>query len=102
MIRFMDRYRINIEKMTAHLRELETRGFSGMHIYSQGNEISFVRTSGFADRANQRPVTPETVFCIGSLTKSFTATAVLMLQMHVLNPAEMFWTGYTNRPWDQV
>lgn len=34
---------------------------------------------GFADVAQERPVTPDTVFGIASLTKSFTALAVLQL-----------------------
>ena len=34
---------------------------------------------GLADLENQRPVTPDTLFCIGSTTKAFTATLVGML-----------------------
>jgi CubicO group peptidase (beta-lactamase class C family) len=38
-----------------------------------------VRTYGFADLASQRPVTPDTLFEIGSIGKSFTAMVILQL-----------------------
>ncbi len=38
-----------------------------------------MRTYGFADLASRRPVTPEVLFEIGSIGKSFTAIAILQL-----------------------
>ena len=43
------------------------------------DEVIFVRGFGLADLDNEKPVTPETVFAIGSATKAFTATLVAML-----------------------
>jgi D-alanyl-D-alanine carboxypeptidase len=43
------------------------------------NETLAVRTYGVADVASQEPVTPETLFEVGSIGKSFTAILVLQL-----------------------
>src|ERR1043166_8369293 len=39
-----------------------------------------LETTGFADVAAQRPMTPDTLFWIASMTKPVTGTAILMLQ----------------------
>ncbi len=43
------------------------------------DEVIFVRGFGLADLENETPVTPETIFAVGSIIKSFTATLVGML-----------------------
>ena len=43
------------------------------------DEVIFARGFGLADLQNETPVTPETIFGIGSATKAFTATLVGML-----------------------
>ena len=43
-------------------------------------ELVWVRTAGVADVAAKRPVTPDTIFRIASMTKSFTALAILKLR----------------------
>ena len=42
-------------------------------------EVVYARGSGLRDVANNLPVTPDTVFAIGSCTKAFTCTALGML-----------------------
>jgi CubicO group peptidase (beta-lactamase class C family) len=53
-----------------------------------------VRTYGFADLASQRPVTPDTLFEIGSIGKTFTAVAVLQLvddaRLDLHSPVEQY------------
>ncbi|MCX6953990.1 MAG: serine hydrolase, partial [Verrucomicrobia bacterium] len=44
------------------------------------DRIVHFETQGFADLATQRPMTPDTMFNIMSMTKPITATAILMLQ----------------------
>ena len=51
------------------------------------DEVIFVRGFGLADLENETPVTPETIFAIGSATKAFTATLVGML----VDEGEMGW-----------
>ncbi len=46
------------------------------------DEVLHIATHGFADLATQAPVTPDTVFEIGSISKSFTALALLQQWEH--------------------
>lgn len=45
----------------------------------RGNEVLFDEGVGYADREAQRPATPDTVFGIGSITKSFTTLSIMQL-----------------------
>ena len=44
------------------------------------NKLLHLECTGFADVAAQKPMTPETLFWIASMTKPVTGTAILMLQ----------------------
>jgi D-alanyl-D-alanine carboxypeptidase len=46
----------------------------------QNGRVAFARGYGTADRETARAVTPRTMFAIGSVTKQFTCSAVLLLQ----------------------
>jgi D-alanyl-D-alanine carboxypeptidase len=54
--------------------------FHGAVLVAKGEEIVFSGGSGFADAAGRRKITPSTEFSIGSITKTFTAAAVLQLR----------------------
>lgn len=45
----------------------------------QNGELVYTTNVGFADIAQQRPITADTVFRIGSISKTFTATAIMQL-----------------------
>ncbi|EGY01043.1 beta-lactamase [Nitrospirillum viridazoti Y2] len=47
--------------------------------YAREGRVRFVRGYGYADLATRRPVTPDTVFAIASITKTITAAAILRL-----------------------
>ena len=62
------------------LTRLEGLGFSGIVGVEYEGEPILIRGYGMADRERGLPVLPETVFDIGSITKQFTAAAILALQ----------------------
>lgn len=53
--------------------------FRGAALIAKDNKILLRKACGPADASSQRPNTPETRFLIGSLTKTFTAIAVMQL-----------------------
>ncbi len=61
-----------------HMREAATPGLA-LALTSR-EELLRVATYGFADLKTRTPVTPETLFEIGSISKSFTAIALLQLR----------------------
>lgn len=46
----------------------------------RGGEVLHARGYGYANLEWRQPIAPDTVFCIGSLTKPFTATAIMLLE----------------------
>jgi CubicO group peptidase (beta-lactamase class C family) len=55
-------------------------GFVGDVLIVRGSRVLLDRADGAADRERQVPNTPATRFQIGSLTKQFTAAAILLLE----------------------
>ena len=56
-----------------------SNGFSGTVLVSKKGEIILSKGYGWADRKKKIPNTPSTVYNIGSVTKQFTASAILKL-----------------------
>lgn len=54
--------------------------FDGSVLVAQNGQVIFSKGYGFADRENQIPNTPQTEFRIASISKQFTAMAILLLQ----------------------
>lgn len=61
------------------MQSFADNGFSGSLIVSIGSDILYDSGVGLADTDTERPITAETVFDIGSLTKQFTAAAIVRL-----------------------
>ena len=53
--------------------------FSGSILIAKGNVILFSKGYGYANREHDIPNSPNSVFRIGSMTKQFTATAIMQL-----------------------
>lgn len=60
--------------------QIRTYKIPGLSIaVTRQNQIIFSRSYGLADVDNQIPVTPRTLFRVGSITKTITATAAMIL-----------------------
>jgi CubicO group peptidase (beta-lactamase class C family) len=55
-------------------------GFSGAVLVTDGDKVLLRNGYGWADEKRRIPIVPETVFDIGSITKVFTAIAVMQLE----------------------
>ena len=62
-----------------HLRQLHNTPAYAVHIVS-GNKSLFLHAEGLSDRRTNKQATVDTIFRVGSITKSFTALALLQLQ----------------------
>lgn len=65
--------------LTSYFERLTRFGFSGTVLAASGEDPVFVGAYGLADREQDRAFLPSTVVTIGSITKSFTAAAILVL-----------------------
>ena len=67
-----------IDKILSLLTKRES--FTGAVLVAQNGEVLFSQGYGLADRDKNLPNTPQTKYRLGSITKQFTAMAILMLQ----------------------
>jgi CubicO group peptidase (beta-lactamase class C family) len=54
-------------------------GFSGIILVARGDQVLLRKAAGFADRERNIPNTPDAKFPIESVTKQFTAAAIMLL-----------------------
>jgi len=94
---------------SASLDSIVTRavanGFAGSVRVVRGSRVLLERSGGFADRERRRPNAGDTRYEIGSLTKQFTAAAVLLLQERgVLHTTDAVtrWLPEASPHWDAV
>lgn len=70
-----------VERVENYLKEIESVGFSGSVLVEyQGKKVIY-SGYGFRDQEKKLKNTPSTVFDIASITKQFTAAAILKLEM---------------------
>ncbi|MEA2695190.1 MAG: hypothetical protein QOJ16_4577, partial [Acidobacteriota bacterium] len=68
------------ESLDRFFSRLEAFGFSGSALVAQGGQIVLDKGYGLADREHGRPYTARTIFDIASISKQFTAAAILKLE----------------------
>lgn len=95
-----DRSEVVIQKeMDKFLKaHFETGEFMGTALVARGDKVLHSAGYGMADLENESPNLPETVFRLGSLTKQFTAAAILQLQdqglLDVNKPVSLYLPDY--------
>ena len=81
-------------KLDEYLTRLRDLGFHGSVLVAHRGAIVLSKGYGFLDTKGTEPITPDTIFAIGSNTKSFTAAAILKLQdqgvLNVNDPIRRF------------
>lgn len=62
------------------IRLTKENNFSGAVLVAQDNQILLEKGYGLANNANSNIIAPDTVFDVGSISKQFTAAAILQLE----------------------
>ncbi len=77
--------------------------FNGNVLLARDGEIIFSRSFGFADFRNHTPLQPDTPFQLASISKTFTAAAVLILHhegmLDIDDPVDKHIPGF---PWSNI
>lgn len=85
------------DKIDSYLKQGETNGFSGAVFIAKKGNVILNKGYGLANRMEKRVNTPTTVFSTGSVTKQFTATAILKLvelkKIKLSDPISTFFNG---------
>jgi len=68
------------QKLDEYLTRLSRFGFSGAALVAKDGKVVLQKAYGYADQSRKMPNTNQTAFDIASLTKQFTAAAILKLE----------------------
>ncbi|MCL6265174.1 serine hydrolase domain-containing protein [Flagellimonas myxillae] len=71
----------NLEKLDEYMAKLDSKGFSGTILIAHGDSILHADGYGYRNLEQKKSNTVTTIFGTGSLTKQFTAAAILKLEM---------------------
>ena len=69
-----------VKNIEAYLEKLEKIGYSGPALIAFNGKPVISRGFGYSDREQKIKNSPKTIFDIGSITKQFTAAAILKLE----------------------
>lgn len=90
------------QALDAYLTAQEKLGLHGTALVAKGNLVFLHKGYGFANRQKQRRNTTETIFDIGSITKQFTAAAIMKLESQgKLSTEDRLSTYFANVPPDK-
>ena len=70
-----------VKNVEAYLEKLEKIGYSGSALIAFNGKPVYREAIGYSDREQKIKNSPKTIFDIGSITKQFTAAAILKLEM---------------------
>jgi CubicO group peptidase (beta-lactamase class C family) len=90
------------KRINTYLTELEKVGFSGTVLVELNGNKVISKGYGFSDKAKSIKNDSTTILCIGSITKQFTATAILKLEMQgKLSTEDKITKYFDNVPFDK-
>ena len=69
------------KRLDEYLSRLEQFGFSGGALAVSGKDVLLMKSYGLSDRARKIPLATDSVYNLGSITKQFTAAAILTIEM---------------------
>lgn len=72
-------FQVDRDELTEYVDRLTDHGFSGAVLVMQGEELFLSRGYGWADEASGSEVTDQTPFYLASVSKQFTAAAIVKL-----------------------
>jgi CubicO group peptidase (beta-lactamase class C family) len=91
------------DRLADYFDKVAGLGFSGAVLVAKDGKVLMRNGYGWADEKKRIPVQPETVFDIGSITKVFTAVAVMQLfEQGKLNPTDPITKYFPNVPADKT
>jgi CubicO group peptidase (beta-lactamase class C family) len=89
-------------KLDKYLSRITPFGFSGACLVAKNKDVLINKGYGMAIREKRIRNTSDTVFCTGSITKQFTAAAIMTLEMKdKLNTADPISKYFANVPADK-